>query len=221
MGLRPEDARRLGIHIDPTLPPHVAALLKPTQRTEVQEKHAEAGRRARAQGAAPEEALKALHERYRAEGLGLVRRLETPIRRVSASGAGTFEAVYLAKSGVDFAGWVRQDGRAVPLDLEVKTTEAARIDISEVSPEQAAQLAETDAAGGLALVLARVADAWWLVPWAGWRSPDGKRKSLAAEHLRAVGRPVALVPVQAGRDWTFAPDWLTALCGGDSAPGRP
>jgi penicillin-binding protein-related factor A (putative recombinase) len=169
-------------------------------------KRVASGRASRKRGARPEDALKVLHARYHAEGRALLRKLETPIRRISTSGPGRFVAVYLARAHVDFSGWVRLGGgHSRPVDLEVKTTEEPRIALAEVDEEQGAELAATAAAGGLACVLVRVQGAWWLVPWSRWRAPvtEPGRKSLTAEHLDACGVRVALRGA--------APDWLPAL----------
>ena len=163
-----------------------------------------AGRSARAAGLLPEQGLKALHQRYLLEGRALIRKNETPVKRISRAGPGPFRAVYEAKAHVDFSGWVRVGDTAVPVDLEVKTTSAPRIELGEVSALQAAQLGATAAAGGLAFVLVSIGGTWWLVPWHAWRAPASEpfRKSLIPAHLDEVG-----VRLPAG----FVPDWLPAI----------
>ena len=168
------------------------------------------GRRSRALGNAAEAQVLAVGALYAARGVAVIWKRPTPMRQIgSMDGHGRFQAVMEVGAGCDFYGVIR-GGTAFLLEL--KSTVGARLPLARrgqptLKPEQAAELDAMHALGGLALVLVRVRDGWWLVHWPAWSAMAadptiiGGSKSLGPVELDMIG---ARCP-----DSSPAGDWLS------------
>lgn len=145
-------------------------------------------REAQRSGANAEYLVEQIGIHYEAKMLARVRKRYEPYKRVGGAGKnGLFKAVNIGSSGPDFELWLA-DGRAGL--LEVKSRKGNRVTLSCVGEAQAMDLTRMSYWGHLALVLVRIAEAWYLVDYRAWT--HDKKRSLNARDLEIQG---ARVPI--------------------------
>lgn len=126
-----------------------------------------AGRTAHANGELFESLIDTACTHYKDAGAAFIEKTPECTRILKRFGSGRFEAVFTKAAQPDYKGTLR-GGRAVV--FEAKHTEAARIEQSRVTPEQATALDCHMALGAWCFVLVSFGlQAFYRVPWEVWR----------------------------------------------------
>jgi len=126
---------------------------------------------------------------YLRAGRCLLRKRYEPYRRVGGVKEGLFKAVNIGASGPDFELWL-DDGRAGL--MEVKSRKGKRVQLGAVGGPQAEALERLSRWGHLALVLVRLAGAWYLVDFRAWT--HASKRSLNEDDLERQGARVDITP---------------------------
>lgn len=187
-------------------------------------RHATTGRRSRSAGAGMEAEMSAMCAHYRAEGFALIQKVPTPIKRVGLSrfNRGPFQAVYEAKSSVDFVGTL-EGGRSVAVEAKSALT-PTRMPLKVrshpvIRPHQTQYLDAACQLGALAGVVIRLGPShgatWYALTWPGWWdavAATAPRLSISAQLLAEYGEVIN----PPGRI-----DWLRALVRADEREQQP
>jgi len=167
------------------------------------------GRTARSNGEADEQLILRMGRRYFRDNLASIEKVGTPFQVTGRRGKKV--EGFLAKGACcDFRG-VLAGGRG--LIMEAKGTQEASLPLYRhgepiLHEDQAEQLHEAWGFGGLALLIVRVRERWWVLTWLQWRDAKAEaveagRKSISPKTLDRYGRRCPLVE--------GAPDFLKAL----------
>jgi hypothetical protein len=151
--------------------------------------HRAANREAQQSGANAEYLVEQAATLYATQGRANVRKRYEPYRRVGGVKEGLFKAVNIGASGPDFELWL-DDGRAGL--MEVKSRKGKRVQLGAVGGPQAEALERLSRWGHLALVLVRLAGAWYLVDFRAWT--HASKRSLNEDDLERQGARVDITP---------------------------
>ena len=175
------------------------------------------GRRARANGDTAEALFHAACQAYACAGVASVFKRPTDYRVIRRLVKGGFACVPVAAGGCDYAGTMR-GGRAVLVEVKSSTSARmpifARAGVPMIKPQQAAQLSAWHELGALCLVVVKIGEDWWAIPWPDWheaeqeilkrRAEGGTRQaSFSKDDLDMMGLRLPMMS-----PYRLAPDWL-------------
>ena len=126
------------------------------------------GRRSKETGAAFEERISSACEKYREDGVALIRKSHELFRPVGRLSASVFKCVPTEKADPDFKG-VLNNGRCIV--FEAKHTDSDRIEQSRVTQHQRELLDIHQEMNALAFVLVSFGlNKFFLIPWDAWKN---------------------------------------------------